>query len=51
MGFTDREGKMDYGKLFKSLENQNFRRRWIKAATDYTADWVNHIANPDVYMR
>lgn len=51
MGFTDREGKMDYEKLFKSLENQNFRRRWIKAATDYTADWVNHIANPEVYMK
>lgn len=51
MGFTDRDGKMDYTKLFKSLENQNFRRRWIKAATDYTADWVNHLANPDVYMR
>lgn len=50
-GFTDREGKMDYPKLFKSLENQSFRRRWIKAATDYAADFANYIANPDVYMR
>lgn len=50
-GFTDRDGKMDYPKLFKSLENQSFRRRWIKAATDYAADFANYIANPDVYMR
>lgn len=50
-GFTDRDGKMDYGKLFKSLENQSFRRRWIKTATDYLADWANYIANPEVYQR
>lgn len=50
-GFTDRDGRMDYEKLFKSLENQSFRRRWIKAATDYAADFANYIAKPDVYMQ
>uniref|UniRef100_A0A182IP29 Uncharacterized protein n=1 Tax=Anopheles atroparvus TaxID=41427 RepID=A0A182IP29_ANOAO len=50
-GFVGRDGKLDYDKLFQSLQNQSFRRRWIKAATLYLAEWVNYIANPDVYQR
>ncbi|XP_059610935.1 uncharacterized protein LOC132257868 [Phlebotomus argentipes] len=50
-GFTGRDGKLDYNKLFKSLENQSFRRRWIKTATVYLADWANYIADPEVYQR
>lgn len=50
-GFTGRDGKLDYDKLFDSLENQSFRRRWIKSATLYLADWANYIANPEVYKR
>ncbi|GAB0092400.1 uncharacterized protein DMENIID0001_073900 [Sergentomyia squamirostris] len=50
-GFTGRDGKLDYNKLFKSLENQSFRRRWIKAATVYLADWATYLADPEVYQR
>ncbi|XP_053673954.1 uncharacterized protein LOC128724210 [Anopheles nili] len=50
-GFVGRAGKLDYDKLFQSLQNQSFRRRWIKAATIYLAEWVNYIANPEVYQR
>lgn len=50
-GFTGRDGKLDYDKLFNSLHNQAFRRRWIKAATLYLSDWVNYIAEPEVYKR
>uniref|UniRef100_A0A182NGF6 Uncharacterized protein n=1 Tax=Anopheles dirus TaxID=7168 RepID=A0A182NGF6_9DIPT len=50
-GFVGRDGKLDYDKLFQSLQNQSFRRRWIKAATIYLAEWVNYIANPEVYQR
>lgn len=49
-GFTGRDGKLDYNKLFDSLNNQSFRRRWIKAATLYLADWANYIAEPEVYQ-
>ncbi|XP_055376528.1 ras guanine nucleotide exchange factor L [Condylostylus longicornis] len=50
-GFTGRDGRLDYNKLFESLNNQSFRRRWIKAATLYLADWANYIAEPEVYQR
>lgn len=50
-GFTGRDGKLDYDKLFDSLNNQSFRRRWIKAATVYLADWASYLANPEVYQR
>ncbi|XP_053681651.1 uncharacterized protein LOC128732396 [Sabethes cyaneus] len=50
-GFVGRDGKLDYDKLFETLQNQSFRRRWIKAATIYLADWANYIANPEVYQR
>lgn len=50
-GFTGRDGKLDYDKLFGALNNQGFRRRWIKSATLYLSDWANYIAEPEVYRR
>ncbi|XP_063706229.1 uncharacterized protein LOC134835289 [Culicoides brevitarsis] len=50
-GFVNRDGKMDYDRLFNSLENQSFRRRWIKQALMYMADWANFLSNPEVYQR
>ncbi|KAH8383818.1 hypothetical protein KR009_010652 [Drosophila setifemur] len=50
-GFKGGDGKLDYDKLFESLNNQSFRRRWIKSATLYLADWASYLANPDVYLR
>ncbi|KAH8244637.1 hypothetical protein KR026_002265 [Drosophila bipectinata] len=50
-GFKGSDGKLDYDKLFESLNNQSFRRRWIKSATLYLADWASYLANPDVYLR
>lgn len=50
-GFTGRDGHLDYDRLFESLNNQSFRRRWIKAATLYASDWANYLAEPEVYKR
>ncbi|EDV94392.1 uncharacterized protein LOC6567730 [Drosophila grimshawi] len=50
-GFKGRDGKVDYDKLFESLNNQSFRRRWIKSATLYLADWTSYLANPENYLR
>ncbi|EDV49818.1 uncharacterized protein LOC6552415 [Drosophila erecta] len=50
-GFKGADGKLDYDKLFESLNNQSFRRRWIKSATLYLADWASYLANPEVYLR
>ncbi|XP_030370113.1 uncharacterized protein LOC115620823 [Scaptodrosophila lebanonensis] len=50
-GFKGRDGKLDYDRLFESLNNQSFRRRWIKSATLYLADWASYLANPEVYLK
>ena len=50
-GFVGRDGKVDYEKLFDSLQNQSFRRRWIRTAVAYLADWANYLSNPEVYQR
>lgn len=50
-GFVGRDGKVDYDKLFESLQNQSFRRRWIQKAIMYLADWANYLSNPEVYQR
>lgn len=50
-GFVGRDGRLDYDRLFESLQNQSFRRRWIQKAIVYLADWANYLANPEVYQR
>lgn len=51
-GFVGRDGKLDYDKLFDSLQNQSFRRRWIQKAVIYLADWANYyLSNPEVFKR
>lgn len=50
-GFVGRDGKVDYDKLFESLQNQSFRRRWIQKSIMYFADWANYLSNPEVYQR
>lgn len=51
-GFVGRDGKLDYDKLFESLQNQSFRRRWISKAVMYLADWANYyLSNPEVFQK
>ncbi|KAG5673768.1 hypothetical protein PVAND_003788 [Polypedilum vanderplanki] len=48
-GFLGVDGKVDYDRLFESLQNQSFRKRWIQKAVVYLAEWANYLANPEVY--
>lgn len=50
-GFVGRDGKVDYDKLFESLQNQSFRKRWIQKAVVYLAEWANYLSQPEVYRR
>lgn len=51
-GFVGRDGKLDYDKLFESLQNQSFRRRWIHKSVMYMANFANYyMSNPQVYQR
>lgn len=51
VGFVGRDQKVDYDKLFQSFQNQNFRRKWIKKAIVYIADWAKYLSNGDVYKK
>lgn len=50
-GFVGRDGKVDYDKLFESLQNQSFRKRWLQKAVVYLAEWANYLSKPEVYRR
>lgn len=50
-GFIGRDEKVDYDKLFQSFQNQNFRRKWIKKAIIYLADWAKYLSNAEIYNR
>lgn len=50
-GFYDRDGQLNYEKLFNSLNNQSYRRQWLKSAVAYLSEWANYMTQPDVYKR
>lgn len=50
-GFVGRDGKVDYDKLFDTLQNQSYRKRWIQKAVVYAAEWTNYISQPEIYRR
>lgn len=51
VGFVGRDQRVDYDKLFQSFQNQNFRRKWIKKAIVYVADWAKYLSNAEVYRK
>lgn len=49
--FYDRDGNLDYEKLLIALNNQAYRRRWIKLYLGYLFEWANYMASSGVYKR
>lgn len=49
--FTDKDGHFEMERIFISLENASFRRRWIKALTGFVAEWIAHISDPATQAR
>nr|CAD7462880.1 unnamed protein product [Timema tahoe] len=49
--FTDKEGNFQVTRIFSSLENHSFRRRWIKSLTSFVAEWVAHVSDPNTQTR
>jgi hypothetical protein len=47
--FTSPDGTVQYGKLFTSLQDQDFRKEWIHKAINFAVDWVIYITDPEVY--
>jgi hypothetical protein len=49
--FTDEDGHFEMERIFGSLENATFRRRWIKSLTSFVAEWIAHISDPATQAR
>lgn len=48
---TDKNGRIQYEKILESFDNPMLRRRWIKSATNFVADWISHISDPVTQQR
>ncbi|KAK6622495.1 hypothetical protein RUM44_002307 [Polyplax serrata] len=46
--FSDHQGNVETDKVFDSLENNAFRRRWIKSLSSFVAQWLKHLTNPEI---
>ncbi|XP_054290436.1 uncharacterized protein LOC129005549 [Macrosteles quadrilineatus] len=49
--FTDTDGHFQMDRIFESMENHSFRRRWIRSLTSFVAEWVKHVADPATQSR
>ncbi|XP_021926119.1 uncharacterized protein LOC110832943 isoform X1 [Zootermopsis nevadensis] len=49
--FTDEDGHFEMERIFGSLENGTFRRRWIKNLSSFVAEWISHISDPATQTR
>lgn len=49
--FTDRDGNFQVDRIFESMENASFRRRWIRSLTSFVAEWLKHVSDPATQAR
>ena len=49
--FQDGTGQINGKKVIESLENNSFRRKWIKSTSKFIAQWLKHFTNPDIQRR
>ncbi|KAJ4446320.1 hypothetical protein ANN_13015 [Periplaneta americana] len=49
--FTDKDGHFEMERIFGSLENASFRRRWVKSLTSFVAEWIAHVSDPATQTR
>lgn len=47
----DENGNFVAGRVFDSLENNGFRRRWIRATSSFVAEWANHMADKETQKK
>lgn len=49
--FIDRDGHFQVDKIFESMENATFRRRWVRSLTSFVAEWIKHVSDPNTQAR
>lgn len=49
--FSDEKGKFSYDKFVELLENQSFRRHWIRLITNKIAVVISYVADPKIQKK
>lgn len=49
--FADRNGNFSYDKFVELVENQSFRRHWLKIATSRMTTAISYISNPKLQKK
>jgi len=49
--FIDQDGYFQVDRIFESMENNSFRRKWIKSLSSFVGEWVKHISDPTTQAR
>ncbi|XP_012265259.2 uncharacterized protein LOC105691392 isoform X2 [Athalia rosae] len=47
----DKDGNLEYEKIFNSFENPVLRRRWVRSLTNFVSEWISHISDPTTRQR
>ncbi|XP_049858899.1 uncharacterized protein LOC126353822 [Schistocerca gregaria] len=49
--FTDKDGNLDTERIYRSLENASFRKRWVRSLATYVSEWIAHVSDPSTQKR
>ncbi|XP_065213849.1 uncharacterized protein LOC135840997 [Planococcus citri] len=49
--FVDEDGYFQVDRLFESMENASFRRKWIKSLSSFVGEWIRHLSDPNTQAR
>lgn len=49
--FVDKDGYFQVDRIFESMENISFRRKWIKSLSSFVGEWVKHVSDPTTQAR
>ncbi|XP_065224081.1 uncharacterized protein LOC135848185 [Planococcus citri] len=49
--FIDKDGYFQVDRIFESMENASFRRKWIKSLSSFVGEWIRHLSDPSTQAR
>ncbi|XP_065213837.1 uncharacterized protein LOC135840984 [Planococcus citri] len=49
--FVDKDGYFQVDRIFESMENASFRRKWIKSLSSFVGEWIRHLSDPSTQAR
>lgn len=49
--FLDNDGYFQVDRIFESMENASFRRKWITSLSSFVGEWFKHLSDPKTQAR